>query len=770
MLHGSIASAQRFIAAVLLIIAIIVPQAHAATGKQIDDAIKKGKQWLYSQQNANGNWEYTPQPTNGIGSDVNSGQWGGLTAIATYALLASGETRNDPRIDKAVSFLENADIKGTYAIALRCQVWALLGNDKEMAPYLRRDSELLLTSMFSSGTHAGMFGYSCTGAPPSVGYYDHSCSQYGVLGLWALQQSGVEIPASTWRMIDRTWRKDQHDDGGWSYQNTGEGSPEHQHANPSMTAAGVATLFITQDFLPIDSANCRANPSDENILRGLNWMDLHVKEALNPGYLYAMYGIERIGAASGHKYFGTSGWYDAGADGIIAKQAGDGNWGDVPNTAFAMFFLVRGRAPVLLNKLQYQVEGLAGTIYDAGWNERPRDVAHLAHWLGKNLERELNWQIVNLRVSGDDLHDAPILYIAGSDELRLPASDLDHLREFIEGGGMILGNADCGKKAFAESFVRLGQTMFPNYKFRELPEDHPIYTREQYSAANWKEHPSVLGLSNGVRELMILVPEADLGRAWQAQAVKRHETEFQLGSDIFVYGIDKTGLRYRGQTTAVRADPAAQPSRVLKVARLQIGQNWDPEPGGWRRMSAILHNDFRIELNVQPLALEPGSLSGFQVAHLTGTASFTLNDAQRKQLKDFVSGGGTLIVDAAGGSQEFAKSARAELGAVFPDAAAKGLAMPLPPFHVLYNLPEASITEFLYRSFARKWLQGDIKSPRMLGLEQSNRVAVFFSPEDLTAGMVGEQVDGIYGYTPETATAIMRNILIYAAGAAQPKH
>jgi hypothetical protein len=34
------------------------------------------------------------------------------------------------------------------------------------------------------------------------------------------------------------------------------------------------------------------------------------------------------------------------------------------------------------------------------------------------------------------------------------------------------------------------------------------------------------------------------------------------------------------------------------------------------------------------------------------------------------------------------------------------------------------------------------------------------SREDLSAGLVGEQIDGIVGYTPDTATDIMRNIIL----------
>ena len=60
-------------------------------------------------------------------------------------------------------------------------------------------------------------------------------------------------------------------------------------------------------------------------------------------------------------------------------------------------------------------------------------------------------------------------------------------------------------------------------------------------------------------------------------------------------------------------------------------------------------------------------------------------------------------------------------------------------------------------------MSGKLNEPRLRGITQNGRVAVFYSREDLSAGLVGEPVDGIIGYTPATATAIMRNILLYAA-------
>ncbi len=59
---------------------------------------------------------------------------------------------------------------------------------------------------------------------------------------------------------------------------------------------------------------------------------------------------------------------------------------------------------------------------------------------------------------------------------------------------------------------------------------------------------------------------------------------------------------------------------------------------------------------------------------------------------------------------------------------------------------------------------GKLSGPRLRGITQNGRLVCIYSPEDLSVGLVGEQVDGILGYKPETATALMRKILLLASG------
>jgi hypothetical protein len=742
--------------------------ARAATPAEVNAAIQKAKDFLYARQAKDGSWEnaLAPDPKGGQ-ADVNGKQWGGLTAIAVYAELAAGEAPTEAKLARSIAFLQNANIQGIYATGLRCQSWLLINDPKKLKPFIERDKQTLLAAVYAQAAKQqsdefGFYPYWFDKGPQPAGWYDRSVSQYGVLGVWALEQAGAEIPVSYWRVVDGAWRRAQHQDGGWSYRKAD--GPDKGASSTTMTAAGIATLFITQDYTLGNDTGCKGNGVNPNIEAGLAWMDKHIQEALGGNY-YGMYGIERIGVASGHKYFGTVDWFHVGADFLVKNQGTDGSWGgDVPNTCFGLLFLARGRAPVVMNKLQYDVTGNNGKNVEGPWNERPRDAANFAHWMGgRSLEGFFNWQVVNLRVPIEELHDSPILYISGNKELDFNNVEIEKLRTFAQQGGLILGNADCNNTNFAKSFEKLGEKLFPKYEFRELPASHPIFIDEQYPAVKWKSHPKVRGLSNGIRELMLLAPEADMARAWHTRSDKTKQDLYELGADIFLYAVDKKNLTHKGETYIVKDDPGIQPTRNATLVRLEAGDNWDPEPAGWSRLAAILHNTDKVGLTVKKGKIDAQTLQGAKLADLTGTTAVLLNEAQRTALKNFVDQGGTLIVDAAGASADFASSAEAELKAIFGADAAKELGTPLPAASPVYNLPGAKVEAIRYRKFAQKSVVGDLKSPRVRVITIKGRPAVFFSREDIAAGLTGESIDGVIGYDPATATALMRNIVLFGA-------
>ena len=761
----------------LLLIVTASQTLQAASTQQVDEAIKRATKYLLTQQK-DGHWELFPPPSP---ADVatgqptlKGGQWGGATSLATYSLLAAGENPQSDPMKKAMAFLADAKIVGIYALGMRAQVWSYLPAGVKGKAMVNRDGKLLQNSMRNfNGEALGMFWYTTTVDQT----YDHSVSQYGILGMWACAQNGYETPFKFWSNADTGWRKHQAKNGGWAYTGFREAD-----TTPSMTAAGVATLFITQDYLhSADFAAMRGNPFDPAIEGGLKYMGDHFKEVFdnNGREFYTLYGVERIGVAAGRKYLGTHNWYEEGANWLLARQNADGSFGGGPRdmygqnaanistTSFAILFLVRGRAPVIISKLEYNITPPKGKSIPANWNARPRDIANLTRWIGKELERDLNWVSLNLTAPLDELNEAPILYIAGSQALSFTPEEKNKLRQYVEQGGLILGNADAANAVFAKSFAQLGKELFPSYEFGELPASAVIFTGEQFPREKWKNKPLVQHLSNGARELMLLIPQADFSKYWQTQTHNGKEEAHELADDIVLYAVEKKGLMYRGDTYIIKRNDSIKAEKTLKLARLQYSGNWDPEPGGWRRLSNVLHNEYKIDMTSDAVELGKGLLKagndGYPIAHLTGTTAWTMPDSVITELKAYIAAGGTLIVDSAAGNQEFAGTMEANLLNLFPDGKTKNTT-PMPANHKIFSAATLTPTATKWRAYSRKML-GALNAHRIRGVDVGGgRIGVFYSAEDLSVGLVGHPVDGITGYTPSTATELMLNIILASTG------
>ena len=109
---------------------------------------------------------------------------------------------------------------------------------------------------------------------------------------------------------------------------------------------------------------------------------------------YALYGVERVGLASGFKQFGRHDWYRELAEDAVIQQGANGSWGSgVVDTSYALLFLARGRHPILMNKLRFDRRGDAAVQY---WSNRPRDLSNAARFAARQLERPINWQVVSV--------------------------------------------------------------------------------------------------------------------------------------------------------------------------------------------------------------------------------------------------------------------------------------------------------------------------------------------------------------------------------------
>jgi hypothetical protein len=751
-----------------------LPTPPQVSRQQIENAIDRAKQYLYSKEH-DGRWETGPPASpNALFAAPNGligGNAGGLTALAVHALLVSGEHFDDERLRPAVDALVREPMRmNPYALCQRDEALRYLTRTSLQQSVAHQDGYYLLQSLRTTGDAEGLYWYN-----PGSGFeYDHSVSHDALLAIWADNEAGVEVPDKYCQTAARAWVHHQYPDGGWSYIYKGLGGTGVPTA--SMTAAGISALLITQDLSHTSyESDGHGNGGNPAIDRGVQWLSANfpsvfatIPSGACADATYTLYCVELAGLAGGYKYFGSHDWYREGAYWLLTHQNPDGSWGNphsfidhnvgnIPATSFALMFLSRGLEPVIFQKVRYNVIA-DGKRVEGRCNGRPRDIAKITRWVAREFEHNFNWRIVNLQdASQKDLDEAPILFISGDRPLDLAPEDEAKLRRFAEDGGLIMGNPDGRSTAFAESFQRLAHRLFPQYEMRALPEDHPIYTYEQFSR-QYARRKLLLGLSNGTRELMVL-PNEDFGNAWQGDAFSNQHA-FHLVRNLYQYCAWHAESA-NGVTHNMWADPAIKPTAALNLARLDYGGNADPEPGGWRRVAAILHNERRIELNVQIVHLGDGTLAtgGYRMAHLTGTDFIRFTPAQRRDIAKFITGGGVLFIDAAGGSPAFAASVTNELQNIFPAGAAQ-FAVPIPRNDPFFT--ETFPFEWNFRRNA--WMQNPRPDgPNLHGMQINGKWAVIMSPIDINNGLVGYDVYGVNGVSSDTATAIVVNLVQHVA-------
>ncbi len=300
------------------------------------------------------------------------GQYAGLNALCVYALLQAGQAIDDERLNiraagmkLMVNKMREMPIRGsadTYSRAIRATALALY-NRPEDRTALKADVAWLLKA-----TNKGGYTYSDTG-----GGWDNSNSQYGLLGAWSAAEVGIEVPDTYWKAVQSHWFDCQNADGSWGYHSAGASG------TLSMSSAGLASLFVTHDWLEAPSYGTAVGrpPFSKPLERGLAWIEtgdncLNINSGMSTGY--TLYGIERVGLASGFKYFGRHDWYRELAAGVLGAEEERGQWfmrrrmgGNLVEMCYSLLFLAHGRHPVMMNKLRF----------DGFWANRPRDVANL---------------------------------------------------------------------------------------------------------------------------------------------------------------------------------------------------------------------------------------------------------------------------------------------------------------------------------------------------------------------------------------------------------
>jgi len=329
--------------------------------KDVDEAIKRGHDWLLSKVKE------------GLPGDVALNGGKGLTydGLVLYTLKHAGCDVNDGTIQRLIATVKGAKPTRTYQVATHALALALIDPNK-----YRETLAIYAQYLVDQICDNGQWGYgdayevpvpavpvaSGEGAsttakfkikkskkftPAAVG--DNSNTQYAALGLWACSKAGVEFDPEFLDRAIKWWETTQQPDGGWGYSDQGKFDDKHGTYG-AMTAGGAGSLVILRKLRGHD-------PKSSAARKGIQWCVDHWAVDKNPAtpqdrlwaHFYFLYALERLGDLFGTEKMGKHLWYAEGADYLLKTQK-VGTWCGtnagfmIPDTCFGVLFLKRSMA------------------------------------------------------------------------------------------------------------------------------------------------------------------------------------------------------------------------------------------------------------------------------------------------------------------------------------------------------------------------------------------------------------------------------------------
>ncbi len=382
---------------------------------RIDGAIEKGVDYLRSQIEKEP-WSRTKKDKYVMGRP----------AIEVYALLKSDVSVHDPLIQKTLLYLEKLPPRHTYGVALyimmldaalgqmESNMAIIRGKTTAKAPVsgplanrlLNRMVEMTRWLIETRRKGRGVWDYPSGNA----NRYDHSNTQFAILGLGVAAKRGYRIPLELWGNIADHFLATQQKKGPKVNLNLTFTDPEGMHQGKTrvvkrddmrekppeihargwayiepnkgvrltMTAAGLSSLILAREYL-FKSSRYPADKKqkiNQAIWDGSAWLARNGLK-YEGWFYYGLYSVEKVGDLGMMEKIGKIDWYRHGAEIILKNQKKNGSWDKKQShdhksryqTSLALLFLNRATdliahsRPLLTGRGSGPQENRDGWIY-----------------------------------------------------------------------------------------------------------------------------------------------------------------------------------------------------------------------------------------------------------------------------------------------------------------------------------------------------------------------------------------------------------------------
>lgn len=778
---------QRTALVILIVAALAVRPLHLAqaadppgpTAAQVENSIKIGVEYLWRMQQDDGGWSEKKELQQNCG----------VSSLVVLALLNCGENPDSARMRKALNYLRRMPPQATYSVSLQAMAFcAAASKSKEDMALIERNCRWLVEKQLKNGG----WSYPSGGGDPSN-------SQFALLALHEGQRVGVRLDndpaanAQAWKQCftsaESYWHQLQNADGSFPYMGDSRGS---------MTCAGIASLIITGTELGSLEARAAgeqiaccgsADEREDRVQAALRWLANNFSIESNPntqGYhFYYLYALERAGRMTGNRFIGTNDWYRLGAHLLVARQKqADGliqstsPYEDNPviSTAFALLFLSKGKRQIVISRLEHG--------HGDDWNHHRRAMQNLTMHTESVWKRDLSWQTVDIEnASLADLLETPVLFISGSEAVTLDKPQREKLREYVEQGGFIFAEAcnedGCKGEAFEFSFRRFVVETF-GQPLEKLPPDHPIWSVEARANPQSLPHDFWLYGVQSCCRLGLVYSPISLSCRWElnapygikaarsAQLQKELDDATRIGVNVLSYA---TGKQLKEKLDAVSILEGHLPSPpsdrdTLIIPKLEHGAGADDAPRALPNLLLWLsrENPFQISNERRMISITESELQKYPIVFMHGRGAFRFSEKQRQALRQYLENGGFLFADAICADEEFAISFRREFNLILPQHPLERLPADHPMLtHAYRGYDVRQVTILDPRATGDKLVSGERRvAPQLEAAHIDDRIAVVFSPLDMSCALESKHSLQCRGYIREDAGRLGINIILFA--------
>lgn len=669
----------------------------------------------------------------------------GSQALAVLAALSCGIPAKDPAVAQALQAIAGYRPARTYETAVVAMALAA-ADARRFQAEIRRAAEWLMRAQNPDG------GWRYTVGRQSS---DHSCTQFGLLGLRAANEAGIPVPEKAWRRAEKYLNDTQNRDGGWGYVG-------HSTSSASMTTAGLGSLFVCGTQLHGQSVRCGQYRQNRRIVAGLKWLADRFSVSRNLGgsarwHFYYLYGLERVGVFSAQRSIGRHDWYRTGAEYLVKRQSPDGSWrggaGTQLDTCFALLFLAKGGAPILVQKLKHRGD----------WDNDQYDVKNLVEAVGADLKIRCSWQVINVAAPLADMLEGVLLFLNGHQAVQFTRDERETLRRFVHEGGTIVADACCSSAAFDRSFRAEMREIFPEAPLERLDKLHPVYQGPHKVTADssYVLEAVTVGCRTGV-----FYSPVDLSCAWDRDVHHARRTmpvkeAFRLGTNLAAYALGYKPLKDKLDEVAV-AEEEQPPEEIhrgqLVLAQVRHNGDWNPDPTAVPNLMQALAKatSIRAYPHQKAVSLSEASLLNYPFLYLTGHREFSFTDEEQARLKKYFALGGFLFADSCCGKRPFDQSFRKLVKELFPGAELRSLPADHPVYRSCYAVQEAGYLPMVRRE--------DPAPPALPleGIDLGNRTVLIYSPYDIGCGLESHPCGCCRGVDRSSAFRLAMNVIVYA--------